>query len=110
MNCKFERLSLCYRYGEIHNMLAKIIDFFMLVAICVGVPFVLLLMALVTGRCGSLRFGRDHRNQWFGQWVGPDGLRFEAHSRSLWYVVKRLWRMRKHNNNNNNNANDRRKR
>ena len=39
-----------------------------------------------------IRFGKDKRRQWCGQWFRSDGsLRFASHSKSLAKVLKRMW-------------------
>lgn len=43
----------------------------------------------------AMRFGKDKRGQWFGQWFRSDGsLRFASHGKSLAKVVKRIWEER----------------
>ena len=45
-------------------------------------------------RWPALRFGRDKRRQWYGQFVQRDGLRYAVHSTRLLYVLRRLWQER----------------
>ena len=50
MNCKLQRLVLCWQYGWLASVRGAVIEFALWMVVCAGIPVALMLMALGLGR------------------------------------------------------------